>query len=390
MKRFIGLSRVSTAGFLTFQTPSKYEEAIARHGQYFRWISGTLCGCLNPTTGQPDYNHSVCKGRGKIYAFPGDLHFRQEAALSDNYGRVYLNHTPVVQSLPYYCALRGSPGYPGAVVPIDPANQPPDGSYIQLLAPFPPKYSPIIVDYWFDPTITVTGEDSTVYDSTKFVLKTLATNWTEKGRNFKGSIESVQNVTNVTKNETYTVASFELDMITLAGMGSWQLGDVLSVDYEFVKPFNFVIVNVTPKMRFEATWVMEAADAILYAPSFCDLGIFDVLTMQSGDVTADTIIDPTVTPGNDVVANYFDIYELNRLVDSDGNVIDPSRYFLYGRNQIAWIGAKPTGKYTAVFHYHPVYTILEDKGCVTTHENKAFFSRYNVKIFDRPAIEVNF
>lgn len=362
--------------FRTFQTVRRYEEALARHGQWLRWTQAITCPCVHPDTMQPDPRCSVCRGRGRIYRTPDRFNLFNEIVRHDGAGRVYPRYIPIVDgSVTVY-----RKGVPLSLA----ATQPADGSYVQLESPYPKRHEVITIDYAYSPTISVVAEDSEVYGTD--MLRTVATRFVEKGKGFEGSIESVSRVYNVTKDETYTVESAAKEYIYLAGMGTWESGDVLEVDYVYVKPFDFMLTGVTGRLRYEQPYVLDDADAVLVTPYWAQPAPDDLFTAMAQERIGRAVIDPTTTSGNDVVGAFFDLSRLLRVIDRAGNdrTVGPGNDVeVYGRNELRWNVAKPSTPYVAQFTYHPTFTALTNLHTLRNSENKAFVNRVSVKQFDR-------
>lgn len=369
--------------FRTFQTPQNYEDALARHGQWLRWTSGVTCPCLNSDTMQPDPRCSICNGRGKIYKTPGKFRLLDETARHDNSGRVYPFYSPIVDgSAAVYRQ--------GTLLPLA-AQQPADLSYVQLNPPYPKAWQRLTLDYEYDPDVPVTDEDSTVIGTD--LLQTVATRFVERGKSFEGSIKSVSRVFNVTKTETYTVSAFFKEYIYLDSMGTYSGGDVLEVDYVYQRPFNFLLVGVTPRMRYEQPYVLEEADAVLVTPYWAQIAPDDLLTAMAQEQIGRAVVEPSVTAGNDEITAYYDLSRLLRVIDKDGNeyTTGPGEDVeIFERNELKWNIAKPSIAYVAQFTYHPTYTALTNLHTLRNAENKAFVNRVGVRQFDKVSDRIQY
>lgn len=367
--------------FRTFQTPKNYEEALARHGQWIRWIKVLTCPCIDPTTGQADIHCNLCHGRGRIYRNPGPFRIKQEIVKHDNMGRLYPKYTPVIQGTVTVWQQ-------GTQLTVS-GTQPADRSHVQITTPWPKAYKRLRIDYDFDPIISVTGEDSEVYDTN--LLRVRDARFLTEGRTFEGSVEAVTRVYNATKDETYTVASFQKEFIYLESMGTWQSGDVLEVDYQYLKPFDFLIHSISQKRRYESPYVIDSADATVVTPYWADIAPNDLLTALAVEIPAFSVVDPSHSVGNDEIGDYFDISRLTQIIDANGTEYIPGTdVIVHGRNEIKWLVSKPTVKYTAHFLYHPTYVALLTYDTARHAENKSFVNRVNVMMFDKINREVTF
>ena len=362
--------------FRTFQTVQRYEDALARHAQWLRWVSGITCPCLRDDTGQPDPHCDLCRGRGRLYKSPGGFSLFNETARHDGHGRVLPRQTPIVP---------GSATVYRKGEPLDLATvQPADGSYVQLDPPYPKPWQVLTVDYDYNPDISIVGENSEVYGPN--LLRVRSPRFSEKGKHFEGSIKSVSRVHNATRAETYTVGTSFKVFIYLEGMGTWQSGDVLEVDYVYQRPYPFMLIGITPKIRYQQPYVLEMADAILITPYWAQVAPDDLFTAMAVEQTGRAVMNPEVTSGNDVVGAYYDISRLLRVVSKDGHeyTTGPGRDVeIFERNELRWNVTKPAVPYTAQFTYHPTYTALDQMHTLRNSENKAFANRVSVKQFDR-------
>lgn len=362
--------------FRTFQTVQKYEDALARHGQWMRWTQGITCPCIKATTMNADPECPLCNGRGRFYTEPDSFSILDEIVKHDALGRMWPSHTPVVAGSPV--AYRN-----GVQLSLD-GTQPSDGSYVQLEAPFPRAYEVIVLNYDFTPDIEVTDEDSTVYGTT--TLKTVATSFETRGKSFEGSVKSVSRVYNSTKAETYTVVDAVKEYIYLVDMGTWESGDVLEVDYIYVEPFNFLIVGTTPRIRYEQPYVLDEADSVLITPYWAKVAPNDLLTALASEQIGQVIVNPNVNAGNDQITAFYDLSILMRVLDTTGTfyTVGPGKNVeIYGRNELKWNITKPTVNYSVQFTYHPTYGALRNLHTLRNAENKAFVNRVGVTQFDK-------
>lgn len=367
------------SAFKTFQTVSLYEGALGRHAQWMRWMRAITCPCIQQTTRQPDPHCDLCKGRGHIYRHPGPFKVLQEVAKHDGRGTITPRYTPVSGDI--------SVSYRGETLEL--ADPQPSTETITLAEPYPKLYGRLFVNYSFDPTYTI------VDGATEFVktntLRVTGTDFTERGKSFEGSIESVSRVYNETRDESYTVASFDKEFIVLESMGSFVEGDTVVADYIYMKAFPLLFHSVSQKMRYERGYVLEDADAILVMPHWAQPAPHDLFTMLSGTQEASAVIDPTFGAGNDVIRQYFDISEPHIAIDLDGNEYLPNTDFvIVNRNEVKWLTSKPSKRYTIEFNYHPTFVSISNFDTVRTSENKSFVNRINVKQFDATNTVVRF
>jgi hypothetical protein len=359
------------AGFQTFQTVKNYDDALGRHGQWVRWLKGSKCACVHGIQKQPDPQCNLCDGKGFVYRNPDEFTVLQENLKYGGSGIYYPLQTPVVsiQSITHQgvdLTLSGS--------------QPADGSYIAIDFPYLKPYNRVKCDYTYSSKTSVTDENSEVIADN--ILRTVATRFTEKGKTFEGSVFSVSKVYNATKDENYTVSSFSKEFIYLVDMGTWASGDVLEVSYTYIHPFYFMMHTVSEKMRYEKSYILESADAILVAPSWFTLSADDLFTALAQEAVGRIIINPTARTGNDIIENVFDLASVPYVMDKNGvSYKEGTNFVVTNRNELKWITSKPTVNYSVEYLHHPTFRGLGEMSTVRNAENKVFANRINVKLW---------
>jgi hypothetical protein len=218
-------------------------------------------------------------------------------------------------------------------------------------------------------------------------LRTIASRFSDEGKSFEGSVKSVSRVYNVDRDETYTVESISKEFVTLESMGTWADGDTLEVDYQYIKPFNFMLTGVTGRMRYEQPYVLEDADAILVTPYWAQPSPEDLFTALAQEQIGTVVIHPGPSAGgNDKITAFFDLSRILRVVSKTGTEYTGGigkDVEIFGRDELKWNVTKPTVSYTVQFTYHPTYTAMTNMHTLRNSENKAFVNRVSVKRFDR-------
>jgi hypothetical protein len=299
---------------------------------------------------------------------------RQERTTCNSYGRIIPFNAPVI---------------PGTIavflrnIPLQlSATQPDDGSYIQLEKPYPERYSKLLVNYQFNPKITIINELALIPGTN--VLKAVSVFSYINGRNIPGTIAKVNQVRNITKSLDYTlnVSSFSKEFIFMNSMPSYSSGDEISISYEYIKPWIFLIEGIAPKKRYENAWILENAVATIVTPYYCQMSPNDVITALSGELQGFEILNPNQS-GLDIIKSYFDVSRITRIIDKSGKIYDPSNVTLFERNKLIWNVTKPTVAYTVHFFYYPSYSLLQEYGTTRTAENKQFVNRYTLALLDK-------
>lgn len=272
----------------------------------------------------------------------------------------------------------------GNPIALDP-DQPPDGTSAKLAQPYPKAWQVLTMDYEYDPDIPVLSENAQVYGNN--LLRVQAPLFSEKGKTFEGSIKEVTRVYNVTKDETYTVTTAFKIFVYLQSMGTWESGDLLEVDYVYQRPFPFMLIGITSKIRYQQPYVLEAADAILLTPYWAQVAPDDLFTAMAVEQTGRAVVNPEVSgSGNDVIGAYYDLSRILRIITRTGHEYStgPGKDVeIFERNELRWNVTKPAVSYTVQFTYHPTYTALDQMHTLRNSENKAFVNRISVKQFDR-------
>jgi hypothetical protein len=361
-----------TTGANLFQNPERYEQTLSRHGQFVRWVRAVLCPCLTQS-GQPDIRCRVCGGRGRIFTVPTSMSVSMEEAQHNNQGLITVKSSRLI---PGTAEVRDKSGN---VLPLS-VPQPGDGVSVQLAPPYPKTWERVCVNYEFTPVQFVVGENSEVVGEN--TLRVRGARFTYNGKTYEGAVTVVSRVYNVTKDETYTVAKFAKEFISLSDMGSWVAGDILEVDFQYMPPFNFGLSGVSQKKRYESTWVMDQATAILVTPYWAKPVPDDLFTTLMAEAFGQMIIDPRAREGTDIIKQVFDVSRITSLTGADGLPIPLTNVQLYGRNEIKWLVTKPVQKYTVQYTYHPTYVALGEYSTLRTSENKEFVNRMNLMKFD--------
>jgi hypothetical protein len=377
---------------LTYQTVQRYEAALLRHAQFCRWMKVYICPCVTTGTNQPDIHCPVCKGRGEIYKSPGPFKIIDELAPHDEFGRFTIKNKNYIPGT--VVAWRTSRSGAHVTIPLA-VSQPADKSYIQMEYPWLHAYERIYVNYHFDPNITLSKGNGKMVRSDYPTIVPDALKVEFKGREYHGSISSVTKVYNKTTDYTYIVTGFAKENIYIqnAGDGNPSDGDVLEIDCVYQSPYPFLVHSVSTKLRYEAAYIIDQADAVVQSAYYYDIGPNDLITALAMEIPGYSIVEPTVAgPGYpDSISDVFDIARLTGIVDATGkeyNIYTDVQ--LVGRNEIVWLVTKPIIRYTVKYMYNPTFVGLTTYDTSRFSENKAFVNRLNAMIRDRMTKEITF
>lgn len=354
--------------FRTFQTPQNYEAALSRHAQKVRWLQATTCPCISIDTNQPDPSCSVCRGRGYIYKNPTVFYDYEESVRHTNLGRVYPSKKLVSKD-------RIKIYRKGELLEVDLDKS--TETVIQLKQPFPKTWEVLSAEYYWTPLERVEKENSKVIGTNVIQINTVET---VRDRRIPVSLESVEEVRNATKDEVLTVSGFAKNFIYVQDMLNWEEGDTLEVTYTYVPPFDFLLVGVTGRIRYEQPYVLEDSDVVLVTPYWAQIGANDLITALSVNRLIDTVVDDV----NDVhtFKNIFDIEEIVSVIDQSANVYASPDVVLQDRNSMKWNIQNHPEKYTVKLKYHPTYTALTNLQGIRSAENKLFANRIGLKQYD--------
>ena len=360
-----------------YQDVQRYEQALARHSQKTRWLRGTLCPCLDPSTSQPKLGCPLCRGRGRLYSYVTSASVIGEQIKHNSYGAL----TPMKANV---VSVERVVDRAGTELTVDSFTD----TEIQLTSPFPLKVDRVYANYTFTMQRSATDEDSDVVGVS--TLRVVAPRFYYQNKHFSGSVTAVTKIYNVTKEENYIVSTFARDYIYLVSMGTWEVGDTLEVSYTYVPPLEFLIVGISMKMRYDLPYVLDNGQLSMTVPYYYWISPGDLITLLTSQQISDMIIDPTLTANNDVIAKVYDVAKLLQVVGEDG-----TRYAigtdlqLFGRDEIKWLVSKPTQQYVVEFLYHPTFATLLDQVGMRNAENKSFVKRVQLINFDRTDTKVN-
>ena len=386
----------SSSQFRTFQTVRNYEGALARHAQSILWTRAILCSCISET-GQPDPQHSVCQGRGRIYKPPGHQQVYNELSKHNREGRIFPKYTPVVPSS--LKARINARNDEGDTVEIMSQLRVENGNQIIEITDtdIPREFEYIYMDYAFDPVKSVISGDASVADADRGVIHIDVPVERLYGKRLAGRLISVSAVridgttltqASPTDSEKYVLLNY--DNIRAVDPSLVQADSEISVDYTYTMPFLFLINNISEKQRYTSPYITQEADASLTVPSWARISPNDLFTVLAAEQIGEEIIDPGLSNTNvDSIRGYFDVVRILELYDRDGNsYIDPTQSVttnveIRGRSDVFWNVSKPSIPYTVQFLYNPTYVAIEGFPTLRTAENKQFVSKINLKKWSR-------
>ena len=373
----------------TYQTVSRYEAALSRHAQWCRWIKVLICPCITDTTQQPLVDCPVCHGRGELFSSPGPFTVIDEDIFPDYYGHLNIQNGPFITGTPSVYQNVNSQLNEYNQIALAPV-QPVDNSYIQLAFPWPSVSTKLYANYRFVQDTSIVAENCNVIRLNILEATSLAFNY--KGRIYQGDIVDCTRVYNKTKDEYYVVDFSAKQFIYLKGMGSWSNGDTLQVDYTFMQPYQMVVHSVSPQRAWRDGFILDSSDAVVQSAYYYDVYASDLITPLSMEVEASEVIDPRADPNNwDILKSVYDVGVIYAIIDQSGKEYDPvSSVAIVNRNELHWIGPKPSIRYTVKFMYHPTFVGMPSMDTSRSSENKKFVNRINVKLRDKINNQVTF
>jgi hypothetical protein len=213
----------------------------------------------------------------------------------------------------------------------------------------------------------------------------------KNGKFFSGALMEVSRVYNQTKAEALTskITAFRRTTVDMSDLGTYVSGDVIVADYKYIKPFEFVLFGVSPKIRYNSPWVLDEATAVLVVPYWAKVGANDLFTALSAQQSGQEIIDPNMSV-DDNIKGYYDVSRILSITMHDGSERSVNDVLIYDGNKLKWLTAKPTRRYTIQFTYNPTYTALVEGHSLKSSENKEFVNRVNLMRFDKTNDVVRF
>ena len=287
--------------FRTFQTVRNYESALGRHAQSVLWTRAILCPCLNSDTFQPDIDCDLCRGRGRIYKFPGPQRIFNEMARHNRAGRIFPRYEPVVED----SVVVRKPSRDDTGGTVDVPFQLSDGVLEITGDDIPPEYDFIFLDYSFSPTRTVVNGMGSVENAAMGIIHVDVPVKVLNGKRIYGRLITVSSVRIDSDDPGFserslTVASTISDIFEADSLLEYdnvkletpsQLTDAIAeatnlgaeyrieVDYTYTEPFRFLISNISEKQRYTSPYITKEADAMLTVPSWARISPNDLFTV---------------------------------------------------------------------------------------------------------------
>lgn len=373
----------TSAGFQTYQNNEAYERSLERHAQWVRVTKSRRCPCAGEFSGQASTSCAICKGSGIVYSAPDRFSVVGENLRHNHNGRVYPKHDGFIAStMSAFINANfevGSRVGAGVVVADPQPTTAIDGKYIQLSAPYPKLYDPLVGSYEFSPVKTVINEVLVhAYDGT-FVAPTVRAFINETRKSF-GSLSEIVSVVD-DDGVALTVSDFGRDLITVSNPPA---NHSVVATYKFTSPMRLLITRISQKLKYSSAYVAETSDALLITPHYFRVGEGDLFTMTSSFQIADTVIDRQhrAITEFDLIGNRFDVSRIMSIMSVDGSIVPIDNYALVGRNRINWVRDAPT-KYSVQYEYNPTFSVLGAMAQLRSSEDKTFIQRTNLVEFSR-------
>jgi hypothetical protein len=324
-----------------------------------------------------------------LFSSPGPFTIIDEDIYPDYYGRLNIQNAPFISGTPSVYQNVNSQKNQYNELALNPV-QPPDNSYIQLAFPWPTTNIKLYANYRFEQTTSIVDENCNVIRAN--ILEAIGLSFNYKGRIYQGDIVKCTRVYNKTKDEFYEVDFSAKQFIYLKNMGAWSNGDTLQVDYTFMQPYQMVVHSVSPQRAWRDGFILDSSDAVVQSAYYYDIYASDLITPLSMEVESSEIVDPRANPNNwDILKSVYDVGIIYAIIDQSGREYDPiASVAIVNRNELHWIGPKPTTRYTVKFMYHPTFVGMPSMDTSRSAENKKFVNRINVKLRDKINNQVTF
>lgn len=374
-------------------TRSRYENKIALHSQYVRWLQATTCFCVSQA-GDVDPRCPACLGRGYIYKHQTvfDI-FGENSPHCGQHVRPRLTPLVGVSNVVRHCEPYTIKSFSTSEIIIELAN---------VRQAYPSPWQTISVDYQYSIEKEFSGEVE--YKGAGICKVPLQPVFLKKSGGFVvGDILYVVTCNNVTKGINYTslVVGINRDELYLVFANPSQEpddGDVITAVVKYIDPFAFMLMGVSEKMRWADAYVITGGDAVMTVPYNVYIGDGDVIVQLIGEQRGSAVFSahPPVPPAP--AASWYDelpAFDVSRVLfirDSTNQIFTEYQDFVLKRgNQIHWLETAtvvPTGNYTVSFLYHPAFKVFGTKPSVRTPENLRMPRKVNLSVFDK--VNVNY
>lgn len=347
---------IAGKGIKVLATPSLYESAIERHGQYVRIYNSLPCFCVD-NRGQVDPACSNCRGKGSIY-FP--LRNKKIVEEGMSFGGITITTHETMKSI--VRILKGTTtieydSFSGKIITLkETLNK---GIYYSI------EY---VQELELDTTCPV------IHLERGFYKASIPSISDEKG-NFIGELTEITSLTNTTQSKILPVFDFWEDMIFSGDI--CEDGDEIELIGKYSLPIKVLLTGISQKERSENFGVIQDADAQASYSGFINMGKGDLITSIRAEQRASVVGEYSGDGTYEIP--FFHIKEILMVRDSIGDIDNIS---LIKNNQLLFNERKPNGKFSMAFTYNPTFTIMDSMPSLRYGEDKVFPKRVYLKRYD--------
>jgi hypothetical protein len=359
-----------------FNQPYRFDDAIARHGQYVRWINTILCPCIDEMARGPDPYCPKCQGRGQYYWVDTNRSFVEQKV---SFGGKLIETENKIKTILSIQKTSGE-GMLEENLKYDTFS---DNSI--LMHNYLNRNSRYKVQYIGDVTVREVDEGVNLGNGIIQVIFQSAELRDLQGI-FVGTLSNVIYVKNVTKKINLTVLDWWADYVVIKEIDKIDPADELEVSVEALQPIKMVISDVKGKIGGQflgggsnpGTGIpMESFDAQCVFPGNLTVGPGDLLCLLRADQKAQASgrlvnVDTYQIP-------YFEITRMLRIQDKIGEITD---YSIVRRNEIKFNGRKPEGRFTCSFMYKPTFTVTKEPAFIRYGEDRLFPKKVMLKRYE--------
>jgi len=361
-------------GVSVFLTRSEYENLIIQHGQFVYWKPTMPCPCTDSESESPNPDCKICAGRGHRYYDQNEFKIiHEELIMNRDEGKTLYGDILSVDKV-YVDGMNAECFYGNQII-FDqvPAN----------------KGQKVYVDYTYTNKVKATAVQG-VYRGNGIVEFPTLTFTTKHGLICAYDIMSATDITNDTQasDEVIYADGYKnfINIDTTYAGNITEVGDVITATVEYVKPQLMHIVGITPKMRYENSFILEQADAQLTVPNHLNISKGDVFTLALSEQPFSLV--KSFHDEVDELAHY-DVSRIEKVITEEGvDLINGTDFILIGRDKIKWLNSELLlGSYSMRYMYRTMFQALQDMPSIRYGENQPLPRRINLRSFNRLTTE---
>lgn len=351
-------------GLPVFGDPGKFNRLVGRHGQYVRWYRGNPCHCLL-YSGAADPSCDLCRGVGINYSLSTEVvESRVFRGLGVNW--IDLQDLVDINSL-----LEITEAYYSNQISLTVDSIDPTWNRI-IFTEVIPKHARVFITYRRSLINSYNGSATLVAEG---VIEVPIGIENEQGF-FENSIYTINSATystDVITDEPITVDSFyKNNIFTTTVIPS---GASIIVNCTFIEPIIVSIVSVNAikvNKNIDGAPITAEVDGYMSYPQLYSIGHTDLIATTSAH-----LIDSVVSknPAH-VILPAYEIEKIIRVEDVNGEITGA---VIEADNRIRWTGSTPTGAYSVVYSYNPVFQIVDREPNLRNYENKLYPKRVGIK-----------